>query len=67
MPLAGEEKWLVLKNYDEVAKGIKDMVVRGAPAIGVSAAYGMALAATAFVGTTVEDLAEELDFAGEVL
>ncbi len=31
-------------NYDEVAYAIKNMVVRGAPAIGVSAAYGMALA-----------------------
>ncbi|KXK05691.1 MAG: methylthioribose-1-phosphate isomerase [Acidobacteria bacterium OLB17] len=65
--LPTEEKWLTLKTYDEVAKGIKDMVVRGAPAIGVSAAYGMALAATAFVGTTVADLEEELDFAGDVL
>lgn len=65
--LPTEEKWLLLKTYDEVAKGIKDMVVRGAPAIGVSAAYGMALAATAFVGTTVADLEEELDFAADVL
>jgi len=65
--LPTEEKWLILKTYDDVAKGIKDMVVRGAPAIGVSAAYGMALAATAFVGTTVADLEEELDFAGDVL
>ena len=65
--LPTEEKWLLLKTYDDVAKGIKDMVVRGAPAIGVSAAYGMALAATAFVGTTVADLEEELDFAGDVL
>ena len=30
---------------DEVTAGIRDMVVRGAPAIGVSAAYGLALAA----------------------
>ena len=44
--------WLTLKTYDEVAAGIKDMVVRGAPAIGVSAAYGMAIAAKNFVGTT---------------
>lgn len=65
--LPTEEKWLLLKTYDDVAKGIKDMVVRGAPAIGVSAAYGMALAATAFVGTTVTDLEEELDFAADVL
>ena len=33
------------KNWQDVAAGIKDMVVRGAPAIGASAAFGMALAA----------------------
>ncbi|MGC8691433.1 MAG: S-methyl-5-thioribose-1-phosphate isomerase [Thermoplasmata archaeon] len=32
------------KNYDDIAFAIRDMVVRGAPAIGVSAAYGMAQA-----------------------
>lgn len=32
------------KDYNDVAFAIKDMVVRGAPAIGVSAAYGMAQA-----------------------
>ncbi|HEY2848083.1 MAG TPA: hypothetical protein VGI80_09715, partial [Pyrinomonadaceae bacterium] len=65
--LPTEEKWLLLKTYDEVAKGIKDMVVRGAPAIGVSAAYGVALGAKNFVGTSVDDLAEELDYVCEVL
>jgi methylthioribose-1-phosphate isomerase len=65
--LPTEEKWLMLKSYDEVAKGIKDMVVRGAPAIGVSAAYGIALGAKQFVGTAVEDLEEELEYICEVL
>lgn len=37
--------WLRLKNSEEVAAAIKEMAVRGAPAIGVAAAYGMALAA----------------------
>lgn len=32
------------KTYTDVIKAIKSMIVRGAPAIGVSAAYGMALA-----------------------
>ncbi len=31
-------------NYEEVAYAIKDMIVRGAPAIGITAAYGMAQA-----------------------
>ncbi len=40
-----QEEWLEMTSYVEVVAGIKDMAVRGAPAIGVAAAYGMALAA----------------------
>ncbi|HVF46639.1 MAG TPA: S-methyl-5-thioribose-1-phosphate isomerase [Pyrinomonadaceae bacterium] len=65
--LPTEEKWLMLRTSDEVAAGIKDMVVRGAPAIGVSAAYGIALGAKNFVGTAVADLEDELDFVSETL
>jgi methylthioribose-1-phosphate isomerase len=65
--LPTEEKWLTLRTYDEVAAGIKDMVVRGAPAIGVSAAYGIALAAKTFVGTDIADLEDEIDFASDVI
>jgi methylthioribose-1-phosphate isomerase len=39
-----QETWVACASALEVAAGIKDMVVRGAPAIGVSAAYGMVLA-----------------------
>ncbi len=39
------EKWIPLDTHSEVAWAIREMVVRGAPAIGVAAAYGMALAA----------------------
>ena len=38
-----KEEWLSLKSYKGVAKAIKDMVVRGAPAIGCVAAYGFVL------------------------
>ncbi|MBA2334403.1 MAG: S-methyl-5-thioribose-1-phosphate isomerase [Blastocatellia bacterium] len=65
--LPTEEKWLMLKTYNDVAAGIRDMVVRGAPAIGVSAAYGVALGAKQFVGTNVVDLEDELDYVCEVL
>src|SRR5436305_7871744 len=65
--LPTEEKWLMLKTYNDVAAGIKDMVVRGAPAIGVSAAYGIALGAKQFVGTNVTDLEDELDYISDVL
>ena len=65
--LPTEEKWLVLRTFNEVADGIRDMVVRGAPAIGVSAAYGVALGAKNFVGTNVDDLAEELEYISGVI
>ncbi len=41
--LPAEEVWLELRDYREVAKAIKDMVVRGAPAIGCVASYGFVL------------------------
>ena len=41
--LPEEEIWLELKDYREVAKAIKDMAVRGAPAIGCVASYGFVL------------------------
>jgi methylthioribose-1-phosphate isomerase len=41
--LPGEEVYPVLKTYQEVADAIRTMVVRGAPAIGVTAAFGIAL------------------------
>lgn len=43
--LPNQEVWIRYESWSEVRDAIKDMVVRGAPAIGVTAAYGMALAA----------------------
>ncbi|HHV29093.1 S-methyl-5-thioribose-1-phosphate isomerase [Acetivibrio mesophilus] len=45
--LPGEQKIVELKSYAKVADAIKDMIVRGAPAIGVTAAYGVAIASKA--------------------
>ena len=42
--LPDELIYVYCNNYQEVIIAIKDMVVRGAPAIGVAAAFGMALA-----------------------
>jgi methylthioribose-1-phosphate isomerase len=42
--LPREVHYVVCRDAAEVARAIRDMVVRGAPAIGVSAAYGIALA-----------------------
>ena len=43
--LPAEHTYLTLKNVAEVAQAITDMVVRGAPAIGITAAYGVVVAA----------------------
>ena len=58
--LPNEEKYLMLYSYEEVADAIKKMVVRGAPAIGVAAAMGLALGASQSVSTSLPDL--EFDF-----
>src|SRR5262245_7815286 len=41
--LPDEEVYLTLGSAEEVAAAIRDMAIRGAPAIGVAAAMGMAL------------------------
>jgi methylthioribose-1-phosphate isomerase len=42
--LPQEEVWVPVRTAREMAQAIRDMVVRGAPAIGVSAAFGVVLA-----------------------
>lgn len=43
--LPAEELWLVANNAAETARVIRDMAVRGAPAIGLAGAYGLVMAA----------------------
>ncbi len=43
--LPGQEVWMTLRTWQEVADAIRDMAVRGAPAIGIAAGYALALAA----------------------
>ncbi len=43
--LPEQEKWLEFRDAGETAGAIRDMVVRGAPAIGITAAFGMVMAA----------------------
>lgn len=54
-------------DYLEVARAIKEMYVRGAPAIGATAAFGMALAAQQSNAQTSSMLRVELKNAGETL
>ena len=60
--LPTEEKYLTLRSCEEVADAVKQMVVRGAPAIGVSAAMGIALGSMQAVGTSVPDLEDDFDY-----
>ena len=46
--LPAEERWLRCERPSDVAEAIRTLAVRGAPAIGLAAAYGMALAADDF-------------------
>jgi len=48
--LPAVEEYLVLESAEAVVEAIRDMVVRGAPAIGVSAAYGLALGGSLATG-----------------
>lgn len=54
-------------NYIDVARAIRDMVVRGAPAIGVTAAFGLALAARQSQAQTIAAFLTDLQAAGEHL
>ena len=54
-------------DYNDVANAIRTLVVRGAPAIGVSGAFGMALAALHSSSKTKEDLFSDLENAKKIL
>jgi methylthioribose-1-phosphate isomerase len=56
-----EESYVLATTYEQVADVIVTMVVRGAPAIGVSAAYGVALGALKTTARTVEEFAPEFE------
>jgi methylthioribose-1-phosphate isomerase len=54
--LPTEEVYVTCRTYEEVATAIKDMIVRGAPAIGVAAAMGIALGVRDSKVATVSEL-----------
>ena len=58
--LPGEEILHTYTDYRDVAKAIRDMVIRGAPAIGVAAAMGVALGVLHSTTESVEALRGEL-------
>ncbi len=62
-----KEKFITTKSYKRIAKAIKIMEVRGAPAIGVAAGMGMALAAIESKAKTKKELIGFLEKAGAIL
>ena len=61
--LPGQELERVYGRWEDVADAIRTLAVRGAPAIGVAAAFGVVLAARASTATTFARLAADLDVA----
>lgn len=61
--LPGEEVYLECRTWSEVAEAIRSLAVRGAPAIGVTAAFGVALAAVLSRATAFPALQADLDTA----
>ncbi|MYA96812.1 MAG: S-methyl-5-thioribose-1-phosphate isomerase [Nitrospinae bacterium] len=62
-----EETYIECRTEDETAEAIKTMVVRGAPAIGIAASYGIALAAARHAGSGAGVQREALEGAARVL
>jgi S-methyl-5-thioribose-1-phosphate isomerase len=59
--LPHEFKIVVAKNFRETARAITDMVVRGAGAIGATAAYGLAQGALAFRGNGLKKFSRHVE------
>ena len=63
-----EYKKVEIKDFRQMADAIKTMIVRGAPAIGISGAHGMALAAIEFQQeTNMQQFLEKLTYAANYL
>jgi methylthioribose-1-phosphate isomerase len=57
----------ICESYKDVEFAIADMVVRGAPAIGVTAAYGVVLAALEFVELPIKQFLEQMHMACDII
>jgi methylthioribose-1-phosphate isomerase len=65
--LPTEETYVTCTTHEQVAEVIRTMVVRGAPAIGVAAAMGIALGVKNSNAETVGELKRELDHICEII
>jgi len=62
-----EKKIVELSTYEEIADAIKTMIVRGAPAIGVTAVYGVVVAANSINTSSKDEFFEELKKACDLI
>lgn len=65
--LPNELVYVKFTDFNDVANAIRKLVVRGAPAIGVTGAFGLALAAIQSKATTKEELINDLEIAKKIL
>ena len=65
--LPGQERYVRCSTYQEVARAIKNMIVRGAPAIGVAAGFGMVLGARQFKSGRGESFLRHMERVGQAL
>ena len=65
--LPNELVFVKYTDYNDVAAAIKNLIIRGAPAIGVAGAFGMALAALQSSAKTKEELISDLEKAKKIL
>jgi len=65
--LPTEETYVTCKSYEEVAEAIRTMIVRGAPAIGVAAAMGVALGIRDSEATNYSELQRDFSHISDVL
>ncbi|TDA34799.1 hypothetical protein DSO05_06215 [Candidatus Nezhaarchaeota archaeon WYZ-LMO7] len=65
--LPWEMRYVECRRVEEVARAIREMTVRGAPAIGVAAAMGIALAVVHSNARSLEELLRDVSSAAEIL
>jgi methylthioribose-1-phosphate isomerase len=65
--LPNKLEFVEFNDYNQVADAIRNLVVRGAPAIGVSGAFGLALAVLQSKATNKDELISDLEKARKIL
>lgn len=65
--LPEKEEFLTCRSFTEVAEAIRSLSVRGAPAIGVTAALGIALGAKEFRGKDIEQFRHHMEHVCDIL